>query len=366
MSKVFVIDGAQQWRPVIDPLTTHRQESWHLDLLNLKDTSLGVLDGVTEGSFTFNSNATIRGGGSINYAGPAVDWLRHRIQPWYSLTAGGQSMEWPIGIFIPASPSTQYGIAGRAGSIELYDKTHILDQDRVEKTFVASAGTTATTLVRSIITGAGEKKIALTDSTATLRKAIAWEAGTSKLQIVNDLLDSINYFSIWCDGYGAFRADPYDSPASRMNQFGFVDDSKGIYLPDFTHTADAFDVPNKVLCIAQGDGDSPALTAVATNTDPNNPYSQPYRGRWIVRVEESVEASNQTILNGIANRFLSEGQQVGSTYQIKHAPIDLRPNDAVGFRRDSEDIDIKATVESIEYSMEPGSLCSTTIREVQS
>lgn len=364
-SKVFVIDGAQQWRPIVDPLTTHRAEVWHINLLNLKDTSLGQLDGVTGGSFTMNLHATIRGGGSIDYAGEPVDWMRHRVQPWYSMTAAGQTVEWPVGVFIPASPSTQYGSSGQAGSIELYDKTHILDQDRVEKTFIAAKNAVVTTLVRSIINGAGETRVALTDSTATLRKAIAWEAGTSKLRIVNDLLDSINYFAIWCDGQGAYRSDPYNSPASRLNQFGFVDDAKGIYLPTFTHTEDAFDVPNKVLCIAQGDGDSAALTAVATNTDPNNHYSQPYRGRWIVRVEESVEASSQTVLNGIAARFLAEGQQVGSTYQIQHAPIDLRPNDAVGFRRDKHDIDVKATVESIEYSMDAGGLCTTTLREVQ-
>lgn len=364
-SKVFVIDGTQQWRPVVDPLTTHRQENWHIDLLNLKDTSLGRLDGITDGSFTFNVNAVIRGGGSIEYQGEPIDWLQHRIQPWYSMTAAGQTIEWPIGVFIPASPTTQYGSTRQTGSVELYDKTHILDQDRVDKTFIAEEGAIVTSLIRSIIVGAGETRVALTDSTATLRKAMAFPAGTSKLQIVNDLLASINFFSIWCDGYGAFRADPYDTPGARLTQYGFVDDLKGIYVPDFSHTKDAFNVPNKVLCIAQGDGETPALTSLATNTDPGNPYSHPSRGRWIVRFEESVEATDQGTLDDIARRFLTEGQQLGSTYDIKHAPIDLRPNNAVGFRRDAEGIAVKATVESIAYSMGVGTLCSTTLREVQ-
>lgn len=364
-NSIFLTDGRQTWRPSVDPMTSHRVEGWRVELLNLKDTALGPLDGVKGGQFTLNRNATIRGGGSIEYMGPTKDWLRLRVQPWYSFTAGGQTVEWPIGVFIPASPSLQYGAGQQAGSISLYDKTHILDQDRVDNTFVAAEGAVVTELVRSIITDTGETRIAVTDSDATLRKAMAWEAGTSKLRIINDLLESINYFSIWTDGWGTFRADPYTSPGSRLSQYNFIDDDTGIYLPEFTHDEDGFNVPNKVICIAQSNGDEPALVAVATNTDPNNKYSYPYRGRWITRVEEGVEATDQATLDSIAERLLNEGRQVGSTYEIKHAPIQVLPNDAVSFRRDAHGLSFKATVETISYSMSTGALCSTTLREVQ-
>lgn len=363
-SPVFLVDGVQQWRTPPDPLTSHRREAWRVELLNLKDTSLRRLDGIDGGSFSFNVNAVIRGGGSMQYAGPELDWSQYRVQPWYSVTAASGVIEWPLGVFIPASPTTQYGATGRTGSIELYDKTHLLDRDRVDTTFVANTGAVVTSLIRSIIIGAGGVKVALTDSPAVLRKAMAWEVGTSKLQIVNDLLESINYFSVWVDGYGTFRADPYTDPAARLSQYSFFDDAKGIYLPDFSRDFDTFNVPNKVICIAQGDGETTALKSVATDTDPNSRFSYGRLGNsWITRFEESVEASDQATLDALCKRYLREGQQVGSTYEIEHAPLDLKPNDAVLFRRDSEGIDIKATVESIEYGM--GSLCRTTLREVR-
>lgn len=362
-SPVFVIDSAQQWIPVSDPLTGHRQETWHVDLLNLRDVNLGRLDGVTGGNITYDVNASIRGGGNIDYAGEPVDWLQYRVQPWYSIRVGKTTVEWPLGVFIPASPSTAYGTAP-GGSIELYDKTLILDQDAIETTFTAAKGAKATDIVRSVILATGETHVALTDSDQTLRKSMAWEPGTSRLRIVNDLLAAINYFAVWCDGNGTYRAGPYAAPDDRLPQYGFVDDERGIYLPEFTHEFDTFNIPNKVICVAEGDGESAALTAVATNTNPNSPFSQPSRGRWITRVEDSVEASDQTTLNAIAKRYLAEGQQVGSTYSIQHAPLDLWVHDAVEFKRLAEGIAITATIQSISYPLTNGALCSTSLQEV--
>lgn len=361
---IFLVDESGRWIPDADPLTTNRVESWRVDLLTLTDTVERTLDGVSGGSLTFNANAVIRGGGSIEYQGEPVDWLQYRIQPWYKIEAAGKVVEFPRGVFIPSTPGTTYGDGGNSVSVELYDKTHILDEDRFESSYSAPKGTNVTARVRSLILGIGETKMAITESEAVLATGMVWDAGTSKLRVINDLLASINYFSIWVDGYGMFRADPYTSPHDRPLAFGFVDDENGIYSPEFVNEKDLFNIPNKVVCIGQSDGNAPAKIGVATNEDPKSASSFLSRGRWIVRVEEGVDATSQAVLDSLARRYLAEGRLAGSTFDLEHAPIQLDLNDAVGFRRDLEGIDIRGTVESISYSMEVGALCQTKIREV--
>lgn len=364
-NQIFLVDDSGRWIPEADPFTTNRVESWRVDLLDLKDSSEGTLDGVSGGSLTFNVNSVIRGGGNLEYQGEPIDWLRHRVQPWYRIEAAGKVVEWPLGVFIPSTPGTTFGDGANSVSVELYDKLHMLDEDRVESSYSAPKGTNVTDRVRALILGIGEKKVAITDSEAILSTGMVWESGTSKLRIINDLLQSINYFSLWVDGYGMFRADPYERPQDRNQTFGFVDDENGIYTPDFVHDFDAFSVPNKVICIGQSDGNVPARIGVATNEDAKSPYSHQSRGRWITRVEEGVEATSQNVLTALAQRYLAEGRLAGSTYNLKHAPIQIDLNDAVGFRRDLESIDIRGTVETISYSMDVGALCETKIREVQ-
>lgn len=365
-NQIFLVDESGRWIPEADPLTSNRVESWRVELLTLNDSSLGRLDGVSGGSLAFNVNAVIRGGGSLEYQGDPVDWINHRVQPWYKIEAAGQVVEWPLGVFIPATPGASYGDGATSISIALYDKLHILDEDKLEYTYAAPKGANVTDRVRSIIKGAGETKIAITDSESTLSNGMVWDVGTSKLRIINDLLGSINYFSLWVDGHGTFRADPYISPRDRPIAFGFVDDEHGIYDPNFVHEQDLFNIPNKVVCIGQSDGNVPAKIGIATNEDPASPYSYQSRGRWITRTEEGVEATSQGVLNALARRYLAEGRLAGSTFEFEHAPIQIDLNDSVGFRRDAENIDIRGTVETLTYSMAVGALCQTKIREVQS
>ncbi|WNN93667.1 minor tail protein [Arthrobacter phage CallinAllBarbz] len=345
-------------------LSGHRSESWRFDVLDLADQKIGELDGVTEGSFDFSTFATIKSSGSITCVAPAVDWLRVRVQPWYTMTALGQSVSWPIGVFIPASPGVDYSAPGGVQTLELYDKLLILDQDRTDGTYSVSAGAVVTDVVRGILRGVGETRDAITDSAEKLKSAMVWEADTSKLKIVNELLDAINYFSLWADGHGVFHAAPYVAPGGRGIAWEFADDEHGIYSPDFTLDADTFNVPNRVVQVSTSDGETPALIGEARNEDPASPYSYNNRGRWITRVETEVEATSQAVLDALAQRRLVELSAVTETYEIEHALIPLELNDAVRLTRTAEEIQTGAVVQKMTISTAVGALVRSTLRGV--
>lgn len=348
-----------------DPMVDHRQESWRWDILTLDEAPAGTLDGVTDGSLEFNINNTIRGGGSLEWAGQEEpDWSRIMLQPWFVLKTAEVEIAWPRGVFIPAAPVQEHTDEGVSVNVELYDKLLILDQDKVDRTYTVKAGANVVDTIRSIISGAGQTKHLIEDSDATLRSAMFWEAGTTKLKIINELLDAINYFSLWCDGYGTYQGSPYKAPAYRPVVRNFVDDQDSIYRPDFTHDRDLFNIPNKVIEVGRSDGEEEGLVATATNTDPSSPYSYQQRGRWIVQHDTDVEATSQQVLNDIAQRRLAQLSQTASSIDFSHAHVPLELNELVTFERGARGLKLSATVQSFSISMRPGELMQTKIREV--
>lgn len=362
--QIFTIDPSGRWVVPRDLYSSHRSESWRIALLNNADAPLSTLDGAKDGNFTLDMDAVIRASGSLDYSGPDLDWNLFRIQPWYRMEVAGQVEEWPIGVFLVADPNEAHSDAGVRTSLELYDKSMILSQDAVIETYSVPAGTNVIAAVRAVLAAAGQTRTALEESTKVLAQGMAFPVGTSRLEIINQLLESINYLPIHADGEGVFRAEPHREEKDLARDYGFVDDSTSIYSPDFSRKHDSFEAPNRFVCIGQSSGDWPAPVGIAEDTS-GGPLSYQGRGnRWVTKSEESVDADSLDTITALAKRKLAEAQRSGSTLEIEHAPIPLEVGSAVGFKRDARGIDVSCMVKTITYSMGTGALCSTTLREV--
>lgn len=353
-------------------LTGHRVESWRVDLLAADDTPLGMLDGVSGGSLDYSVHATIRGTGSLTVAGDAVTgvpWHQVRVQPWCILTdpGTGQVHEWPLGVYLPTTPRVRHTDTGPAAEVELYDKLVVLDQDKLAETWTVDAGRVLTEAVAEVIAAAGETRVAITPSSATVATAMVWEAGTSRLRVVNDLLDAGNYFSLWADGYGVLRAAPYVVPARRGVAWDFHDDHESVYTPELDLEQDAFEVPNLVVLVGTTSGETEAPKAEARNEDPASPWSFQSRGRWITHHETGVEAASVTVLGDLAARRLVELSQVTATFEVEHAWVPLALNDAVSLRNQGAGVDVRCVVQAQSLSWDtdnPGRLVRSTLRQV--
>ena len=356
------------WAKLPDLLSSHREESWSFTLMDKRDSAVGDLDGVTACNLTYNVNAEVRGGGSLEYVGPPLDWRTHRIQPWYTVRgAGGREHSWPLGVFIPKAPRLNYGDTTQPVSLELYDKLYLLTTQMSTATlYTVAAGQVVTTRVRTLLANAGLRS-SIVDSPATLRTAMAWPAGTPYLKIVNELLESINYFSMWVDSNGIYRAAPYVRPQDRAPVYGFVDDGTSIYTPDVGHERDDYFVPNRVILTSTVDAEteSPPMVAIATDEGGlSSPYSYETTGIRVVHPEEGIEATDQATLEALAAKRLEELQRVTSSYEIEHLVIPMDLNDVVTFRRDAHGLSALATVQTMALSMTGGGLCQTKLREV--
>ena len=326
------------------------------------ESTVSKLDGVTGARVEHNVNAQIRGGLSLSMrdTGQDIDWASVRFRPWVRVN----DLTWPLGVFLPASPSLSHDEYGRAWEVPCLDKTSILDQDVVTTSYSVPVGTVVTERVDEIIRMAGESGASITPSDLTTRSPMVWEAGTTLLRIVNDLLESINYFSVWADRRGAFRAEPYYRPQDRKVAATFASGEYAIHSPKWSRAQDIAGVPNRVVLIVEGDDENPGMTSTLDNLDPASPYSIPSRGRVVSRVYTGVEAADQETLDALAARYLLNASTPSATLSVEHAQVPLDGNDVVRFASDG--VDTFAVVEGWQVDLDPGALMGGTWREVVS
>lgn len=338
-------------------LLSHRVEDYRVELLDLQDRVLGVLGAVDAdaGTLDFSAHTTIRGSGNLTVQDPSVDWLAHRVRVSYVL----ENESVPLITAIPRAPVEAHTAVGASVDVELYDKTLILSEDAYGASYGLPAGTTIVDAVEDVIlsTGEPEEALLLTHSDAVLASGMVWEAGTSKLRIVNDLLDAAGFFALYCDGLGRFRADPYTTPSTRPVEWVFEGD-RGLYLPEWTRDRDVFAVPNRFVCVGRSEGETAALVSVAEDVDPESPFSYPSRGRWITRTDVDVEAASQTVLDLIAERRLFEAQRVTETFEFRHPWLPFGLNSVVEFSGG------RAVVQKQSYRLAVGGLVTSTVRRL--
>lgn len=301
---------------------------WSFMLLDSADRPLRPLDGVTGGSAEIVAQSVL--GGSANLTiddRQPIDWMSHRVRCTYS---DGVS-SWPVGTYLLTSPKNLHTAFGRSFDVGLLTKMNVIQEDTVEDRFSLPAGTPIIATVVTLIRSTGETRIAVTGSDGVTVSGLTWEAGESKLRIINDLLEAAGYWSLWCDGSGLFRVEPYVNPESRPVAFEFTHGEQSLYLPDWSREQDHTSVPNRFIVVGQGDEDTAPLVGVATNEDPSSPYSFQARGRWITRTEEGVEGESQDVFDALAARRLRDAMSPVARMDVAHAMLNLNPNDLVAF-----------------------------------
>jgi hypothetical protein len=352
------------------------------------DTLAGYLDGVVEPSAGLNGSLynAVKGAGSLKVTDLAaaksgllriadVALASARLRPVLLIQG---LPEIPLGVYLFAAAPEAWSGSGRVYSLELLDRNTVLDQDLVEVSYTVAAATPILTAVATVISSAGESITVDATVTATLSSAMTWEAGTSKLQIVNDLLGALNYNSLWVDGVGNYRATPYVVPASRSIKYELlnldrelVDGDTSIYSDEWSRDRDLFKVPNKVIAVQSGTGDTAPLIGTATNTDPASPFSYVNRGnRWIVKPLTGVEVpagttpQMQAYLDAKARASLIASSSVQAAVEIKHLPIPIRVGDVVRFANAPAGIDKRHVVTATALEAHPLGLMTSTLQEV--
>lgn len=377
-----------------DRVTAYRWEVLAHNTSTGNDELAGILDGVVEPSaqLSWSLYNAVKGTGSLKVndleaAKPGllrigdVALAAARIRP--VLVVEGLP-EIPLGVYLFSAAPEEWSGAGRVYGLELLDRCTVLDQDLVEDSYTVAAGTVILSAVATVVASAGESIDVDASVTATTASAMVWKAGTSKLQIVNDLLGALNYNALWVDGTGRFRATPYVVPAARSISYELlngvnrelVDGDRAIYAEAWSRDRDLFKVPNRVVTVQSGTGDDEPLTGLAENTttdptDPTYPFSYAARGnRWLTKLVDGVETPDGTApqqeayLDARARASLIASSSVQAAVSVKHLPLPVRVGDVVRFANAPAGIDARHVFTAIDLEAHPLGLMSSTLQEV--
>lgn len=367
-----------------DRVTAYRWEV--LEHSNGIDQLVGILDGVSDGTLSWTQNAAVKGSGKaqvidLEAAEPGrlrIGQLKLesvRLRP-VCVIAG--LPENPLGVFLVSNATEEWEDTGRVWNLELLDRCTVPSQDVVDQSYAVPAGALILQTVKAILASCNEFIAVNESSTLATSGGMVWEAGTSKLKIINDLLDAAGYNSLWMDGTGNLMATPRVLPADRSIQYEMLgvprelrDGQQSIYEPRWTRDRDSFDVPNKVIAVeAAGGEDTAALVGQWTNEDPASPYSYVARGRWIPHVLDSVEvpegddASKIAFLQARARATLIQMSAVQATVKVTHLPIPVRVSDVLRFSHTKAGVDARHVITRLQLETGPTGLMSSTLQEV--
>lgn len=332
-------------------------EQYRVALLNRYDIPVQWLN-LSTGECDWNTFRTVQGAGSATVSSEGlsdVNWLTARLGISYHARYGSQAIDRQMMVAMVTGLEPQ---SDNLMKLSFLDKSSILMDTALSEFLGVPAGAVVTDVVRDLILSTGETKIAIPNSTETLRTAQVFDAGQSLMSVINSLLGTIGYTSLWVDGDGVFRSDKYIDPDRRVPVHNFQRGSAAIHSERIDDDLDLFDIPNTIVCVSTSDDEDGVMVASARNMRPDDPYSVPNRGPR-TRYIEGVEASSQAVLQGIADRYLVSSSQVTWRQTLSHLWLNLAMDDAVISPNGKQ-----FTVVERKQLLTPGALSQTTIRRM--
>lgn len=232
----------------------------------------------------------------------------NRIVPYFCLLApNGHWLKWPLGVFI-INPSAILQNKSMYITIEGFELSEIANAVKLENTLTCKAGSVYTSLITQRIASLYDYYSVTPNEMLTRPSDIEYEIGTTELDTINAMLNSINYYPLHFDEYGKALAIPYEFPENRSVQMEYSADNQSIIYDGVLQSTDLFSIPNRFVRYTN-DSDSPMLRSVYTVEDAHIPSSTTARGRVITDVQSVQDIATQGSLDSYTRRAANNASQ---------------------------------------------------------
>jgi hypothetical protein len=261
----------------------------------------------------------------IKDLGYGIDFLNDRIRPIVDvLMPNGLWVPLSQGVFLLSSPTRSSDGEIVYREIEAYDQGVVLNEDKFEGRFTAAKDAVVFDLILDVLESSGiDPATAIIERTTdyTMPTTREWDPGTKKLTVINNLLDIINFKSLYFEDVSPVLA-PYIAPSNRSANHQYKNDDKSVLFPDFSQELDLFSVPNKWVSVVS-QPDRPVLISSYTNSNGNSPTSTVNRRRTIVDARTDSDAIDQATLDAQVKRIAFQASQVYEhiTFQTALMPV---------------------------------------------
>ena len=299
---------------VINIKSGYQSRTYRYDLLdkdeNFKKTLTNI--SINKNSISFSGFIDVKRTGTVNLTGldPDIDFINDRIKIYVTLNDGMNNLTYPLGIYLLSSPvkvlitKDVYNY-----QVNIYSKTQILIEDKVIARFVIKKGKVYTNVIQELLIGTGIGNIEVTNSGLAANRSFSYDAGSSKLFIINELLKQINYYPIYTDNDGSVIIKPSVLSQERNADFYYRINDESIVQKGLAETLDLFNVPNVTTRVVTNSENEP-LVSTYKNYDPQDPTSIPNRGREIDDYQEISDIPDQTTLDEFVLREAEASKKI--------------------------------------------------------
>ena len=238
-----------------------------------------------------------------------VNWMTDEICPEMIIDGTAHS----LGIFLPATVDWTWTESGALLQIEAYDRGWKVRDSRLTERQYFAAGTNYISAASSLLASAGIGTVSAVATNLTLTEPREdWEVGTSRLDIINELLTEIGYRRLWFDANGMARLEPYETiNATNIRHTISDQDVKSLLLPGLSRQTDVYNSPNVFVAICSNPDKEGGMIAIAENYSGQSPLSITRRGRRIVKVTKLNNIASQAELQAYVNRQLTDSLMSG-------------------------------------------------------
>lgn len=225
-----------------------RKNSYIFTLLDKdENVKIGRVDNIQSFTLTYNSLTTLKTTiTAMMHDDSQFDFLSDRLKITLVVDIRGYHFEFPLGVYLFNSPSCERlgntkSLLGDTRNVTLYSKLKIYQDDKIMTDYEMATGTNIVNEIKRLL---NTEKIRIDGSLKVLSEGKIYPIGTSKLEIINDLLDKLGYNSLSVDWEGYFYSEEYKQPAERNFDFEYTDEEDQQIEVNFTEDFDLTDVYN--------------------------------------------------------------------------------------------------------------------------
>lgn len=246
---------------------------------------------------------------------PLVDWRGDLIEFGMAVRVEDRTLYYPF----PRLKPTRVRGNGRI-RVEAGDETALLRGTSLGERLLIPAGTLYTQFIESSLAAQGFHGVLLEPCAAALScDREDWEAGTSWLRLLNDLLAEIGYGTLEAGRDGLLRAGMYRAPDRSECRVRYAAGADSVILSGSAREIDGFLRPNRFIGYVSNP-DAPPMWLEYINEDPASPTSPQRNGGYVLTaVRRFQHAADRESLEINVRRWAQESEQQYETVTLQTA-----------------------------------------------
>lgn len=328
------------------------------------------------GSISRNDDTRTKESAEVGIVGDA-DFGPDLVRVYMGAEWPGETASVVLGTFLPSIPSRSVNQLYSTGTLHMSGRLQELLDDQFGSPVTVGKGEVAVERAAEVIEAAGLEVVAEeSDYRVTENRYYGVGAdqnnsqvGSTKLDMVNDLLDLAGFRAAYTDPMGRVILEKYRDPDEIAPSWSFVEGPSAKFEWSMTEEKDSSSTANHVVVVYGPNEDGERYIGEAWDRDPESPLSTVSRGRTITKSYSytdmppgSSAEERQKYANDRAGSLLSTAQSVIWRVNMRHAYAPIAVNDTAELRYQSGGIDGKFQVRAMRLALSGGCPTETELR----